>query len=472
MSTLAPERAVASFDSASAFLRVTAHALRGESFPHLGRGRLRALPTRYSTLLPRTVRRTAYGVFGGVDGIPARRLGDVDMETVAQWVVEHYGEDSYPGVVIGSPNGAAAHLCAETGMPFLPQTLLIPVRWEGNDPDHGIEAMERGRRIAGPLLENNPGIVLHHMHDGNQDRLMIQHMTYFRLKWRQLPAAYERFLAERLAPEAPIIFLADDSTWPTTRIDDRHFFQAGARGGLNASEYTEGSPRVASYLQEHGSAHTQFQSPKPDGVSAEAEWGFDARIADDISSRASELSHPVVTMHVPEPQALSGPTARLLRQRFRDAGADGDRLVVESFLMVDPVEVRRSGSVPFWSYFPVEESLTHCAEHVERAARAGDPYRDVDVLLFPHGVASVGATSPKDWAERLRDHISGKVRFVSGTPERWPAHFDALAKYGTALGQLADQPQPGERLPVEQMLERVAGDAVRLDSLPERFARR
>lgn len=140
--------------------------------------------------------------------------------------------------------------------------------------------------------------------------------------------------------------------------------------------------------------------------------------------------------------------------------------------MLDPVEMRRSGSVPYWSFFPVQDSLEHCAKHVERAAAAGDPYRDVDVLLFPHGVASVGATRPQDWAARLRAHISGRVRFVSGTPARWPAHFEELARYGLALRHLPDQPQPSSPMPVEQMLEQVTGGDVSLDSWPALFAGR
>src|SRR5690606_1798691 len=205
------------------------NALRGRSFPHLGRGKMRAFPTRYSMLLPESMRRRAYGVFGGMEGIKADRLGDVDMERAAEWVVGHYDAGPYPGVVIGSSNGSLVHLCAETGMPFLPQTVLVPVHWDGNDPDRPDEALRFGEQVAGPLLEANPDTVLHHMHDGNQDRLMISHMTYFRLKWRALPAAYRRFLEERLEPGAPIVFLADDSTWPTTRVGERHVFQTGAR---------------------------------------------------------------------------------------------------------------------------------------------------------------------------------------------------------------------------------------------------
>ncbi|MPY81087.1 MAG: hypothetical protein GEV04_22185 [Actinophytocola sp.] len=460
MRRLAPDHAVASFDSASAMLRATARGIRGESFDHLGRGPVRALPVKLSAALPGLARRRGFAVAGGTEGVPPRRLGAVDMEDVAAWVVRHYDRDQYPGVLIGPPNGAAVHLCAATGMPFLAQTFLVPVQWSDNDPDHPADAMEFGGRVAGPLLDRNPDVMLHHMHDGNQDRLMVSRMTYFRLKWTALPHAYQRFLAERLAPDAPVVLLADESAWPTTRVGDRHVFQTGARGGLSPEEYVHGSARLAEFLHAQGSRHRRFQAPSPDGVSPEAEWGYDARIGADVRSVATETSHPVVTVRIQSPESLSEPTARLIRQRARDAGGDGDRLVVESFIMLDAARAERSGSVPYWSFFPVQDSLRGCTSFVERAAAAGDPYRDVDVLLFPHGVASVGATPPRSWAQRLRDHVSGTVRFVSGTAERWPAHIDTLGRYGRALRQLPSQPRPSSPLPVDEMRRGLSGDAV------------
>ena len=46
---------------------------------------------------------------------------------------------------------------------------------------------------------------------------MVSRMTYFRIKWRELPAAYARFLAAHLAPGAPVVLVEDGSTWPVVR---------------------------------------------------------------------------------------------------------------------------------------------------------------------------------------------------------------------------------------------------------------
>lgn len=413
-----PERAVAAFDSASALLRATANALRGKDFPHVGQGALRAEPVRASWVLPAGLRRKAYSLIGAAEGLRPRQLGDVDLEGIARWVVNHYDSKPYPGVVIGSSNGALAHLCAATGMPWLPQTILIPVRWSGNDPGDPAAALEFGRSVAGPLLARNPGVVLHHMHDGNQDELMIARMAYFRLKWRELPRAYREFFDNCLESDAPIVIADDLSTWPVTRVDERHVFQVGAQGGLTPADYLSDSV-----------------APPADSVASEAEWGFDTRLGDAIESYASRTGRAVDRIVVPSPQRLADPVAELMRDEIRVAGGRGDRLLVESFVMVDPVQAFRTGSVPYWTFFGVESAREAVLRHVETANQRGDPYRDVDVLVFPHGVASRGIARPEAWAE-LSAYIDGRVRLLAGTRERWPTHFDALARYGPALRSL------------------------------------
>ncbi len=114
--------------------------------------------------------------------------GEVDSDLLARWVVEHYSKQRYDVVFAGSANGAAIHLAAAVGAPWLPQTLLIPVRRRGVDRDDPEAEMRAGIEPAKALLESNPDLALHHMHDPNQDRLMIGGMSYFRVKWQQLPA--------------------------------------------------------------------------------------------------------------------------------------------------------------------------------------------------------------------------------------------------------------------------------------------
>ena len=147
---------------------------------------------------------------------------------------------------VGSSNGALTHAYAAMGIPWLPQTFLIPVSRPHATgftngildmvstfqssliflsffslPQHSLfcdlrlrppsyrfiflfnpptrlifssiiisqqtKEMEWGREAARQFLDENPDLELHHMADPNQDKLMIEYMAYFRFKFRVLP---------------------------------------------------------------------------------------------------------------------------------------------------------------------------------------------------------------------------------------------------------------------------------------------
>src|SRR2546430_7787778 len=71
---------------------------------------------------------------------------------------------------------------AALGIPWLPQTFLVPVARSGFHPDEPCQNVRWAEEPACVFLQANPDIQLHHMHDPNQDRLMLQRMTYFRVK--------------------------------------------------------------------------------------------------------------------------------------------------------------------------------------------------------------------------------------------------------------------------------------------------
>ncbi|MFC0111262.1 hypothetical protein [Kibdelosporangium aridum] len=415
MSTIKPADAIAAFDSASSMLSATARGLRDEPFDRLGRGRLFAATLRVANLLPRPVRQRLYAVAGGAEGVPPDQLGSVDLEAVAGWVTDHYPRNQYPAVLLGSSNGAAVHLATALGAPWLPQTLLVPVRWSGNDPDRPDRALEFGADVAPDFLRRNPDIVLHHMHDANQDWLMIRQMAYFRVKRRRLGAAYERFLRECLAPNAPIIVLADSSTWPVTTVGDRHVFQIGAQGGIRPQDYDR-------------------RGIEPDADAPEAEWGFDADLLDDVQRFAAAAGHPVHVVRYPDTHALSAPVADIYREWL---GGTADQLLVESFLLIDPTRTRQAGLVPLWTMFSVESAVDVTENYLRSRS-----FRAVHIGLFPHGVRSRGIAEPDRWRERL----SGvDMDFVGVDTRRFPADFAALVRYGSALRAMPrlSAPAPG-----------------------------
>lgn len=269
------QHTLADFDSAPAMLRALGAYLHGRDFPGLGIWPAGLEPlARLLNRLPRYLREVVYRYAGRLEAIPVRRLAAVDAEALAQWALDQYPRRRYPAVAIGSSNGAAVHLWAVLGIPWLPQTFLVPVRAR-LDPDEPRQSFEWGRIHGPPLLAANPDLQLHHMHDANQDRLMIQSMQYFRVKRRRLGATFERFLDAALAPGATVFLVECGLTWPTTRIGDRYVFQHGALGGATEEEYARGGPRVEAYLRRYGVDKSRWDPPPADGRSPEAEWGFE-----------------------------------------------------------------------------------------------------------------------------------------------------------------------------------------------------
>lgn len=440
MSRLRPARAVAAFDSASAMLRSSAAALQGRDFPYLGRGRLPATAVRATALLPGAARRAVYSLAGGAGGVPADRLGDLDVEDVAGWVVSHHPQRRYPAVAIGSSNGAAVNLCTALGIPWLPQTLLVTVRHARADPDDAHRALEFGARVAEPLRAANPQISVHHMHDPNQDRLMVRWMTYLRMKRLTLGAAYERFLTDHLAPGGTILLVRDRSSWPVTRVTERHVFQFGARGGATADEYLTGGPRVRDFLRRHGIDRDRWDPPTPDTEAPEAEWGLALQLADDVRRWGAASGHPVRELVIDEPDELSGPVAELYRRWYAQRGLPPDRLLVESFVLHDPIAALRSARVPYWTLFPVRPSLDRARRYLASTA----PYRDTALLLFSHGVDSIGLAGPRDWRD-----LSDRVHLLGVDEDRFPADFSVFARYGPALRRDGPHwPLPVEHLPL------------------------
>jgi hypothetical protein len=446
VSALRPDQAVATFDSATAFLSSLARALDHRDFPYLGQPRHKALLVRASTALPRPLRQRVYALASGREGVPPERLGEVDLQQVAAWAAGHYRAARYPGVLLGSSNGALAHLAAACGVPWLPQTVLVPVRRPHADPRDARGALEFGRRHAPTLLETNPGVELHHMHDANQDALTASQMAYFRVKWRSLPHAYRRFLGESLQPGAPVVVLRDRSSWPVTRVSERHVYQHGAQGGMTPEEYLSDS-----------------DSPSADDTAAEAEWGFDDTLLDAVRDWADEHEHPVVEIRYGHPQDPAAAVADTFRGWLRRRGEPAQRLLVSSFIVHDPWRTITTASAPFWTFFPVRRAAEDLGRYLDRSS-----YDDIDVLLFSHGVLSRGLVDAISWQQLAADRAQRRGKLLGVDPNSFPADFPVFARYPQALRTLPTATRACSPLRLEDALADVAADP-RIDvTFPDR----
>jgi hypothetical protein len=412
---LDPKKVVASFDSASVLHAATVAALERREFPHLGSPAVEGQAVRVVSHLPWPILKQIYARIGGAEGVDPERLGDIDMGEVAASFADAYTAPVYPGVIIGSSNGALTQLSAAAQLPWLPGTVLVPVHRVA-DPERPDLALEFGREVGPRLLDRNPGIAIHQMHDSAQDELMVARMSYFRTKWTSLPQAYERFLATRLAPGAPIVVVDDESRWPVTRVSERHVFQVGGRGGLSPEEYL-----------------AMPHSPAADDAAAEAEWGADRGFTEAVVAWGDRNGHPVVRVRIDGPQEAAHPVARVLRQWIAARGGAADRLIVPSFVLGDPWRTIATGQVPFWTFFPVQSALASLEDHLSRS----DPYREVSVLVFQHGADSPGIATPAEFEAIVRRH-GAEPRLLALHADKSPRDLGSLGRYGGVMRREPD----------------------------------
>ncbi len=433
-----PPAFVADFDSATAMAHATAAYLRGEDWPALGNPRWLEPLVSLANAVPRKMREQLFIVSGALETVSPDRMGDIDLDEVGEWLLGEYPDRRYPAVALGSSSGAAVHLNAALGCPWLPQTVLLPVR-QPVHPDDPTTAMENGIEPGRALMDANPDWQLHHMHDANQDRLMVRILTYFRVKRRNLGSRYERFLTDRLPPGRTMLLYECRLPWRTTRIGERHVFQHGALGGATEHEFHEGSERVEDYLERYDSPKRRWDGPEPDTVSPEAEWGFGEDLRDDVLRFARERRHRVRRIVFDGPEDLSPLVADLYRWWYRRRRIPANRLLVTSFAINDPYRVLRTGSVPYWMYFNMQPSL----DALRRFVDARGPFDDIHLTLFQHGVEAVGVTSPDDWREVLAQaRRTGST--LGADLDEFPRDFAHYARYGRAMRRLAPKyPIPG-----------------------------
>jgi hypothetical protein len=83
----------------------------------------------------------------------------------------------------------------------------------------------------------------------------------------------------------------------------------------------------------------------------------------------------------------------LYRWWYRQRNLTPNRLLVESVFIMEPYWILRTGSVPFWMKFNMEASLDYVHQYLDST----DPYDEIYLTLFQHGVDAVGLPSIDEW---------------------------------------------------------------------------
>ena len=381
-----------------------------------------------------------------------RELQHFDLEQVSRWACSRYPAKTYPAAFVGATNGAAIHLAAALGVPWLPQTWLIPVRRRSQAPDEVEGELAAMAPLGREFAARNPDLVLHHMHDANQDRLMIRYMSYFRIKRRRLGEAYKTFLLRHLEPGATIFVLDCRLSWPVVTMAPRDFFQHGGAGGLEPEEAATGdSPRIAEALARRGSRFRGWKAPAPDSDQPEAEWGFNRELEEDLVDTFG-ARYRIVRVVFDDPEDLSPVVADLLSWWYARCDRPTRTLLIDSFVLLEPELARRLPAVPLWTKFSVEPSLAAARDFVDRRP----PFDRVLATLFAHGTESIGFASPAQWREVLRT-ARKEGRFIGIDERVYPADLAVYFRYGRTLEALAAGGEVPPTLPLAALFEYLRG---------------
>lgn len=385
-----PDRIVCLDSTARVLLAAASRALRGEDCADLGNQPLLA---RFRGA-PEAVRRAAANRAGGRVAVPAEHAAAVDVERVARWMVDHYPPRWYPGVVLGSPHGAAVHLATALGVPWLPVGFEISVNWPDGAVDDAAGARAFGERVAARLLAANPGVTVRQVHDPARRGVLAGCTVTLLVRWRVLPDAYRQFLRSRVTPGSPVLLLRDARTWPVLDPGDGHSFQVGGPGsGLDPADFAKQSDSIDQMLRAAGGDPARWDPPGASCPQGYAEHGVEPEFESGLRAWADGADSPLHRVLFPRPDALSAAVADLYRRWLRGAGKSGDRCVVECGRLIDPWQVIRAGMVPYWC----ENATRRTVSGAEWWLAGSAPFSSVDVLPEPPGLQSPALAGLPQW---------------------------------------------------------------------------
>lgn len=438
---------VSNFDSATGLVKALANCLHREGFPGAGHVPESELLAKVTNALPWSLQRRLYVMSSAKGAVDYQKLNKIRAEDFSEWVCKLYPKRKYPAIFIGSSSGPAMHLAAAMGVPWLPQTFLIPVKTPGLSPDQPIQRMEWAQPWAKQLLANNPDLQLHHMMDPVQDRPMLGTASYFRVKRLYLGQAYKQFISDHLEKDGTIILVECQKSWPATRVDDRHYFQFGGLGGLTIEEYFKGSERVKEFLKQAGSPYEKWDAPQPDAEQPESEWGFVPSLAEDAAGLARDRGNQVQRIVFDEPEDLSPFVADLYRWWYGQRGLPSNKLLAEMFFLTEPYWALRTGAVPFWLAFNAQASANRLKQYLQETK----PFDEIYLLPFSNGVDGIGFASEKELKSILA-LARQKGEFLGATPGKYPFDFGLYARYEKALKAKISTRYPTEdKLSIHQL---------------------
>jgi hypothetical protein len=388
------------------------------------------LPSKFPKMLgdivnftPEALRESIYRLSGIQESLQLNHVRRISDEYISQWIIDAYPERKFPAVMIGSSSGALSHVCASLDIPWIPQTVLLPVA-RHLDPDELIKDAEWGKKIASIIREKIPYMAVYQMHDPIQDRVMIPHMGYFRIKRRALGPKLESYIKQILMPHGTIYISDCHFLWPAASISEGHSFQTGGLGDVSGNEYARGSERIEKFLEKEGSKQKKWKTPSPLKSMPEAEWGFDEALAENIVQYAQDNQFNVKRIKFDHPEKASPMAADLSRSWYAKNGIASDRLLVECFALLEPWWAAKTGSIPYWMPFNTNSSFQALKEYL----RHSSSFNEIYLMLMSNAVEGIGSVSIKQWKQVL-NQAQKHGAFIGVNESKFPHDMGSFIKY-------------------------------------------
>jgi hypothetical protein len=416
--SLIPER----FDSATRTVREVALALAGggegarEPYPRGARillGAVRLLPE------PLRIKVIECGLSCFL-GRAAPSLRELDPAPLARWCVAQYPARQYRAIVLGSPNGAVAHLAAMLEAPFLTCSFLLSFRHR-IEPDD-IQSYRRfGEGLAARLLERGEDFEAINHYDPLHDRSLIKYGDLLRLRLVRLPQVYRQFIRDHLGRDGHLILINCTYPWPQYRLGERSFLQVGGLGGVSPSEF-----------QKRWNLHLPLEER------AESEWGCPPGLAEDVRRFAWESGLRLIELELDHPQRFS----LLAYRAYLAAGAREDELMLDCFTFINPYTNLTTGIRALWLPYNDRESFAFARRFLE-----GRRFARIYLALATSFARCEDMVTFAEWAGLLEG--KGRLELLGVDPRRYPADPWAPFAYSAKLARLRETDAGEERIRLE-----------------------
>jgi SAM-dependent methyltransferase len=437
MGAIAREVTVEGFDSGTRVVREVAEALTGkgqsirECYPWGSRAALGLI-----SLFPENTRISLveWGMRLSV-GHASGEAADLDVGTLPRWCVGQYPQKrEYEAIVVGSPNGAAAHLAALLGAPFLTSSFGLTFRHPTIDAGDHLAYLASSRAIVDAILAGNDGegfeLVAHY--DPLHDRPLVRVADFVRVKLLGLPECYKDFIHEHLAPGGTLVILDCAYRWPQYQLGGRAYLQVGGLGAVDPDTYLE-----------------RWPFDLTTSIRRESEWGCPEEFAAAAASYAAERGIDVLTISFSNPfdYSLLAYRAYLACDQVR-----GRSLVIDCFNHSNPRTNIETGIPALWLPFNTMEGLAL----VEAALDDKGPLNWIGFAPLPSFAQSPDTASIDKWIDLLPRY--GELELLGIDPHRFPA--DPLAPFRFAERMMGLRDELGLdrplRLDVEALTELVS----------------